>query len=86
MKGIIIFKQANEKSKSEGLFPFLYLGNGEFVKIHVEEDNPFENETLKKYDCQKVEIEGELNDNGTFVIEDEENIRILEEQMQKEEP
>ncbi len=67
MKGIIVFKSANAKSKSEGVFPYLYLGNGEFVKIRLEDANPFENEELKAFDTKKVIVEGEFNENNTFI-------------------
>ena len=33
MKGIVVFQLANKKSKSEGVFPYLYIGDGDFLKI-----------------------------------------------------
>ena len=68
MKGIVVFKSANNRSKSEGCFPYLYLGNGEFVKIRMRNENPFENTLLKEFDCKTVMLEGEYNDTDTFIV------------------
>ena len=68
MKGIIIFMQAKVGSKSEGVYPYLYVGNAELIKVYFEGDNPFENETLWRYDGEKVVLEGALKENNVFVI------------------
>lgn len=68
MKGIVIFRAENKRSKSEGMFPYLYIGEGEFVRIKLENDNPFENNGLWEYDSKKVDVCGELNELNTFII------------------
>ena len=69
LRGIVIFKLSNVGSHSEGVFPYLYIGKGEFVKIYMIDDNPFENNFLQEYDSKKVILEGEFNEYNTFVIE-----------------
>ena len=85
LKGTVIFRLANVGSQSEGVFPYLYVGDAEFIKIYVIDDNPFENELLKKYDGVLIEAEGDYNDYGTFVME-EDAITALTEFSKKEEP
>lgn len=68
MKGVVVFMTSEKGSKSEGVYPYLYTGNGEFVRIYKEGDNPFENRTFKKYDGQRVELEGEFNENEWYVV------------------
>ena len=68
LKGIVIFKLANKGSFSENINPYLYKGQGEFVKIYKEGDNPFENSTLEKFDGKNVIINGEYDEYQTFVI------------------
>lgn len=67
LKGVIVLKEVNINSKSEGLHPFLYVGKGEYIKIRLEGDNPFENNALLEYDGMRVLAEGEYNDNKTFI-------------------
>ncbi len=81
LKGIIIFKLANEGSNSEGIFPFLYIGNADYIKIYYIDDNPFENNLLKPYDAKKVIIEGDYDDYKTFIIE---SIREDDSPLEKE--
>ena len=84
MKGIMIFKQAKMGSKSEGIYPYLYMGKAEFTKVYFKGDNPFENATLWKYDGKKVVLEGELNENKLFVAtavsedKEEEVVEVVE--------
>ena len=61
-RGTIVFMLCNQGSKSEGLFPFLYEGNGSFLRLYKEGDNPFENESLKVFDGQVVDLEGDWNE------------------------
>lgn len=54
--GIIIFLEANTGSKSEGIFPFLYETAGKYTRIMLKDDNPFENNGLRPWDGQRVEL------------------------------
>ena len=87
MKGIVIFKEANKNSKSEGVFPYLYVGEGKFVKIRLQNANPFENNELSKYDSKSVVVEGEYNDNDTFIVsyicEEKEEVKVTERVMKE---
>lgn len=70
VKGTVVFELAHVGSKSEGVYPFLLLEDGNKVKMALLGDNPFENTTLKTYDQKKVIVEGDYNDNGRFVATD----------------
>ncbi len=68
--GTIVFQIINTGSKSEGLHPFLYEGNGEFLKVWLEDDCSFEGDALKPYDGKSVIIEGALDEEvDIFIIE-----------------
>ena len=67
--GTVVFLQANPDSKSEGVFPFLYVSKDEIVKLFFKGDNPFENTGLLPYDGKRVELKGRKKRNGTFVVE-----------------
>ena len=67
--GTIVFLPANIGSKSEGMFPRLYMNQEMVVKILFKDDNPFENTTLRAYDGQRVKAFGKRKPNGTFLIE-----------------
>lgn len=69
LTGTVFFLESNRRSKSEGLFPYLYINMGERVKLLLKGDNPFENSGLKSYDGKSVVIIGTKKTNGTFVIE-----------------
>ena len=69
LTGTVFFLESNRRSKSEGLFPYLYINMGERVKLLLKGDNPFENSGLKPYDGKSVVIIGTKKSNGTFVIE-----------------
>ena len=79
MKGIVVFMLSNVGSKSEGVFPFLYLKNGEFLRIWLYDDYSVFGDKLKEFDAKYVSIEGETNENGTFVISSIEVIDSYEE-------
>ena len=69
LKGIIVFKPANEGSKSEVELPFLYMKNGKFSpQLFVEGENPFENKILKEYDGKEVTIEVEKGRGNTLIV------------------
>lgn len=67
--GIIVFKKCNSGSKSEGIYPFLYIGNGAFIRVFDPNDNPFTNENLHTYDGQAVTIEGALDENEILLVQ-----------------
>jgi len=66
--GIIVFKLCNEGSKSEGLYPFLYTGEGNFIRLYKEGDNPFENQALKDFDGEAVKITGEVREDMSISV------------------
>ena len=69
LTGTVVFLEANQGSKSEGVFPYLYVSRDEKIKLLLKGDNPFENTALHPYDGKPVEIVGMRKRNGTFVIE-----------------
>ena len=69
LKGTVVFLPANQRSKSEGFFPYLYMNRDEKVKLLLNGDNPFENKGLLPFDGKAVEIAGRRKRNGTFAIE-----------------
>ncbi len=71
LAGTVVYLPANPGSKSEGTFPYLYLGKGVTpVRLMRKGDNPFENDGLSEYDGKAVEVAGISTDGGTFVVDD----------------
>ena len=70
LRGTIIFLKSNVGSKSEGVFPCLYINKEKMIKVYVKDDNPFENESFKKYDGKKVLLIGKFGRNNTFMVEE----------------
>ena len=70
IQGKIIFREANVGSKSAGVYPYLELETGELVKIRMLNANPFEENALNEYENKMVELQGEFNDNQTFLVTD----------------
>lgn len=68
MKGTVVFKFKNKGSKSEGNYPYLYLGNAEFLKIWLEGDATLFGKGLKVFDGKYVSVEGDYNEYNVFVI------------------
>lgn len=68
MQGTVIFLKSFLGTKSESVQPFLYLGNGEIIRIFKPGDNPFENETLQNFDGKEVAVSGEVNEKGILEI------------------
>lgn len=58
LRGVIMFMPSNVGSKSEGIFPFLYVNHNQIIPIHFFKDNPFTNDSLREYDGKYVEIKG----------------------------
>ena len=67
LEGILIFQKANQGSHSQGVFPYLYRGYGQFVKVAHVDDIPFMNPILSRYDGKAVALEGEFDLNEVFV-------------------
>jgi len=65
LKGKIIRKLLNVKSKSEHNGFIIQTNNGDFI-INKEGDNPFENETLCLFDGCNVSADGDMY-NGKFI-------------------
>ncbi len=66
--GTVIFIEKNIGSKSEGVFPFLYLNKDNRVPIMLRNDNPFENRGLLPFDGKTVEVTGTTGRGGVFLI------------------
>ena len=67
LKGKIVFVESNPGSKSEGRYPYIELDTGDRAKIFALNDNPFQNNLLDGYEGKTVEVEGEFNENCTFI-------------------
>ena len=67
-KGTIIYLPDAVGSKSEAVYPFLYIARGNFFKLLLKGDNPFENTGLLPYDGKQVEIVG-AQGRRTFIVE-----------------
>ena len=68
MEGIVVFRLVNVGSKSEGLRPFLYQGNGNFQPIWLESDSSLEGNDLKPFDGKEISADGEVEEHGVFLI------------------
>lgn len=75
LEGVIVFQHTNIGSKSEGLRPFLYTGNGQYMQVWKNGDISFIGSDLLPYDSNRVEIEGEMNEYDIFCIS---SIKIIE--------
>lgn len=67
-KGTIIFLPDKVGSKSEGVYPFLYVNRDSYFKVLLKDDNPFENKGLVPFDGKIVEIVGAMG-RRTFIVE-----------------
>ncbi len=67
IKGRIFFERAEIGSRSEWVYPFIELEDGESYKILVEDESPFDSPTLRQFDGKIVEAEGEFSDSGAFI-------------------
>lgn len=68
LQGIIVYKLTNIGTKSEGLKPFLYSGNGNFHCIWIKGDYSLNGQMLTEYDGKAVALEGEMNEKKVFCI------------------
>ena len=69
LTGKVIFKLANEGSKSESSQPYLLTSEGQEIHLFLKDSNPFENNQLKQYEDKNITAEGIMKEN-TFVISD----------------
>lgn len=69
LNGTIVFKLTNIGSKSEGLRPFLYLGNGVFEQVWLVDDVSLDGSELRLYDTKKVSVTGEYTQQNIFLIQ-----------------
>ena len=67
-RGTIIFLPDKIGSKSEAVYPFLYVNRDTCFKVLLKNDNPFENRGLVPFDGKFVEIVGAMG-RRTFVVE-----------------
>ena len=61
-EGIIIFLKQNIGSKSEGVYPFLYVSFNEIIRVYKIDDNPLSNESFFSFDAKTVRLKGTLKD------------------------
>ena len=66
--GTVVFILENKGSKSEGTFPFLYLGNGEFVRVWLDGDISAFGNGFREFDGMRVTLVGEKNEQGVFIV------------------
>ena len=57
-KGTIVYLPDAVGSKSEAVYPFIYIARDNFFRVLLKGDNPFENKGLLPYDGKQVEIVG----------------------------
>lgn len=68
-EGVVVFLRSNEGSKSECILPYLYMGRTEpMLPLYLENDNPFENRGMTKYDGHRVRIDGKTSNNNVFIV------------------
>ena len=67
-KGTIMFLPDNVGSKSEAVYPFIYVSRDVYFKVLLKDDNPFENKGLMPFDGKLVEIVGAMG-RRTFIVE-----------------
>ena len=77
-EGTVVYKLINVGSKSERLTPFLYEGNGQFLKIWMHGDSSLFSDYLKKYDGKHITLLGEINEYDVFLIETIEEVVITD--------
>lgn len=68
LEGIVVFKLANVGSKSEGIRPFLYCGEGAFVEIWKDGDLSLDGAALREYDGKRVSLCGAYNEYEVYII------------------
>ena len=83
LKGKIIFERSDIGSRNEWVYPFIQLDDGEMIKILVEDEDPFESETLRALEGKIVIAEGEISDSGAFIATE---VKACEDEQPSEQP
>ncbi len=73
-QGVILFLKINIGSNSESSQPFLYQGDGKFLRLFKQGDNPFANGSIKPFDGKSVIIAGNFGENDLFYVSSIEEI------------
>ncbi|MBE6589250.1 MAG: hypothetical protein E7643_03650 [Ruminococcaceae bacterium] len=74
LKGIVVYMLTGVGSQSEGVYPFLYVGNNVYKRIWLEEDGSLMGNALLPYDGKTVELVGDYDVYGIFCIRE---IKVL---------
>lgn len=77
-EGTVVYKLINVGSKSERLTPFLYEGDGQFLKIWKPGDPSLFGDCLKKFDGKHITLQGEINEYDVFLIETIEEVVVTD--------
>ena len=83
LKGKIVFDRSDIGSRSEWVYPFIQLEDGEMIKILIEDEDPFESETLRALEGKLVIAEGEISDSGAFIATE---VKECEDEQPSEQP
>ncbi len=67
--GTIVFLKDSIGSKSEAVYPFVYINRNEIKRIFKKGDNPFENKSFDSFDGKYVQITGQDGRSGVFNVE-----------------
>jgi len=68
-------------SKSESKMAFLLDQEGNKIKVKMKNANPFMDNPLLDYENKEVILEGEMNENDTFIVE---VVSVKEENLESE--
>lgn len=68
LTGTVVYRYENKGSKSEGMFPYLYIQNGRFVKIWLDGDYSLFGDDLKKFDGRHVSVRGTRNEYDYLIV------------------
>jgi hypothetical protein len=69
IKGILITMLLNSQSKSEGLYPLLYMGGGRFANVILQDDFLPQASALLAYDGKFLALEGSYDEENVFIAE-----------------
>lgn len=70
LRGTIIYLRANVGSKSEGVYPCLYLDRNTMIKIFKEGDDPIGNHGFDEFDGKLVDLKGSLGRSNFFIVKE----------------
>jgi len=66
--GYVFFLSFAQGTKSESWQPFAVLQNGQIIRLHMQGDNPFENETLRSLHGRYCEFAGQLDQRKNVLL------------------